>query len=155
DTLTDVLAITGASTGLIRYDIPWNGPLAGVRVGRIDGKLVANPTREQIAHSDMDIVIAASREAVNMVEGESKMVSEDEMADAILFGQEVILPLLDAQLALQKELGKPKRPFAGPIVDGTLKKIVDGFCIPKLKEACAIKDKPQPRDGLEHVQHAL
>jgi polyribonucleotide nucleotidyltransferase len=155
DNLTDVLAMTGASTALMLSDIPWGGPLAGVRVGRIDGKLVANPTREAMEHSDMEIVVAASRDTVNMVEGEGKFVSEDDMADAILFGQEAILGLLDAQLQLQKELGKPKRPFVGPVIDEGLKNIVNEFCVPKLKEAFAIKDKLQRRDALEQVHAAL
>ena len=155
DNLTDVLAMTGASTAIMLSDIPWNGPLAGVRVGRIDGKLVANPTREQITRSDMDIIIGASREAVNMVEGECKMVSEDDMADAIMFGQQAILPLLDAQLEMQKEAGKAKRPFIGPIVDERLKKVVEEICVPKLTEAFAIKDKLARRDALELVHSHL
>ncbi len=154
DHVSDVLAMTGASAALMLSDIPWAGPLAGVRVGRIDGKFVANPTREQMSHSDMDIVIGASKEAVSMVEGEARMVSEDDMADAIMFGQEAVQPLLEAQLQLQKEVGKAKRVFVGSVIDEQVLKAVEDWATPKLKEAFTIREKMARRDALANV-HAL
>ena len=86
---TDVLALTGASAALQVSDVPFSGPIAGVRVGRVGGKLVANPTLAQRAEADLDLVMAASEDAIVMVEGGAKEVSEPEMVEALLFGQAI------------------------------------------------------------------
>jgi polyribonucleotide nucleotidyltransferase len=93
----DVLTAVGASVALNLSDIPFAGPLATVRVGRIDGKLVANPTFEQIAVSDLDLVVSATREAICMVEGEANELSEKEIVDALMFAHECCLPLIEVQ----------------------------------------------------------
>ena len=79
----DVLGLTGASAALAVSDVPFNGPIAGVRVGRVDGKFVANPTLAQRAEADLDVVLAASRDAIVMVEGGGKEVPEADMVDAL------------------------------------------------------------------------
>src|SRR5512135_1596552 len=92
-----ILAMIGASAALEVSDIPFFGPIAGVKVGRVNGEFVANPTAEQLLASDMEIVVAASRDAVCMVEGGAAELPEDVMLDAIFFGHQVIQPILDAQ----------------------------------------------------------
>src|SRR6516162_2073765 len=89
---SDVLAMTGASTALHLSDIPWAGPYAGVRVGRIDGQLVINPTFSDRAKSELDLVVAASRDAIVMVEGSAAEVSEDVLVDALMFAHQAAQP---------------------------------------------------------------
>lgn len=117
----DILAITGASAALHISDIPWAGPLAGVRVGRVDGKLVANPTVQQREEADLDIIVAASRDAIVMVEGESNGISEADLLEALMFGKDAALPLIEAQERLREACGKTKREFTPPqLVDGVV-----------------------------------
>ena len=99
----DVLAICGASTALQISDIPFQGPIAGVRVGRIQGQWVCNPTGSQLAQSDVNLVVAGSREGVVMVEGGGQEISEEELLEAIFFGHRSLQPILDIQEELKKK----------------------------------------------------
>src|ERR1043165_3973517 len=114
---TDVLAMTGASAALHLSDLVWAGPLAGVRIGRIDGQFVANPTFAEREKSDMDIIVAASKDAIMMVEGEIKELQEDVVIDALLFAHQAVQPLIELQERLRAAHGKEKRPFVKPEVD--------------------------------------
>ncbi|MGH7822475.1 MAG: polyribonucleotide nucleotidyltransferase, partial [Candidatus Binatia bacterium] len=105
----DVLALTGASVALQVSDIPFNGPIAAVRIGRVDGKLLVNPTIADLERSDLNLVVAGSRDAIVMVEGGARIVPEDVVLDALFAAHEAIQPLLDLQDELQRALGKPKR----------------------------------------------
>ncbi|MCK5312158.1 MAG: polyribonucleotide nucleotidyltransferase, partial [Desulfobacteraceae bacterium] len=89
----DVLALVGASTALQLSDIPFEGPIAGIRVGRIDGKFVANPTIKQMEESDINLVVAGSKTGIIMVEGGAETVSEEEIIDAIYFGHTAMQPI--------------------------------------------------------------
>src|SRR4051812_28220959 len=104
---TDVLALTGASYALAASDIPFPFAFAGVRVGRVGGKLIANPSEEERTQGDLDVIMAASRDSIFMVEGGAKEIDENTMIEALLFGQQAIHQILDAQEQLQKEVGKP------------------------------------------------
>src|SRR6202521_2444437 len=108
---TDVLALTGASFALAVSDVPFPFQFAGVRVGRIDGKLVANPSEQEREKSELDVIMAASRDSIFMVEGGAKEIDEASMIDALLFGQKAIDGLLAAQEQLAKAVGKAKRKF--------------------------------------------
>ena len=110
----DVLAMIGASAALEISDIPFAGPIASVRVGRIDGKLKINPTVQELAESDLNIIVAGSKTGVVMVEGGGKIVKEADMLEAIFFGHEAIQPLIDLQVKLKEVIGVPKRPFSPP-----------------------------------------
>ncbi|RJR22514.1 MAG: polyribonucleotide nucleotidyltransferase [Desulfobacteraceae bacterium] len=105
----DVLAMLGASAALEVSDIPFMGPIAGVRVGRIEGRLIINPTIPQQAESDINLIVAGSRSAIVMVEGGGKFVSESEMIEAIFFAHESIQPIISMQEELRSAAGKPKR----------------------------------------------
>ncbi|WP_373046035.1 polyribonucleotide nucleotidyltransferase [Vulgatibacter sp.] len=119
---TDVLALTGASCAIACSDIPFNGPIAGVRVCRIDGQLVANPSHEDRERADLEIIMAASKDAITMVEGGAAEVPEDVMVEALLFGQAAVQNLLRVQEELTRELGKTeKRAFEPPKVDEALR----------------------------------
>ncbi|TPV95554.1 MAG: polyribonucleotide nucleotidyltransferase [Myxococcales bacterium FL481] len=113
----DVLSLTGASAALMLSDAPWDGPVAGVRVGRIDGEFIAFPTFDEIAQSDLNLVVAASRDAIVMVEAGCEELSEAEMIDALMFAKQAVQPLLEAQVRLRERAGQPKREHVEPEVD--------------------------------------
>jgi len=138
---TDVLAMTGASAALHVSDLVWAGPLAAVRVGRVDGQFVANPTFAEREKSDMDIVVAASKDAIVMVEGEMKELGEDVVIDALLFAHQSCQPLIDLQERLRAAAGKEKRAFTPPVTDESLAARVKELAWDKLGHALQIKDK--------------
>ena len=108
---SDVLAITGASAALMISRLPFAGPVAGGRIGRINGRFVLNPTISEQAQSDINLVFAASRDALTMVEGEAHFVPEDDIIEALEWGRKEIQPLIDAQYRLAELCGKPKMDF--------------------------------------------
>jgi len=148
----DTLAIVAASAAVQVSDIPFGGPIAGVRVGRVEGQFVANPTLQQMAESDLDIIVAGSREAVIMVEGEADFLSEDDMLEAIFFGHQALQPLIDGQIELGKLVGVTKRSFAGPQVDEELKARVTELTEPKVAAAVAIRAKQERHAALSQVK---
>ena len=107
-----VLGMIGASTALVISDIPFIGPAGGVRVGRVDGSLICNPTTSELEQSDIDLIIAGNREGIAMVEGGAKVVTEEEMLEALLFGYENLIPTLEIQEQLGRLAARPKREVA-------------------------------------------
>jgi polyribonucleotide nucleotidyltransferase len=105
----DVLAINAASAAIMISDIPWGGPVGAVRVGRVNGQFVVNPTFAEIEVSDLDLRIAGTRDAILMVECGANEIPEDVMVEALELGHKSIQPLIEAQLKMQAEVGKPKR----------------------------------------------
>jgi len=120
ENLPDVLALTGASCALTISDVPFNGPVAGGRVGCIDGEYVLNPTVSELKKSSMDIIVACTRQAVVMVEGKADELSEDEVLSGIFFAFEQLQPLIGLQEELQKSVGKQKREVEVPVIDEEL-----------------------------------
>ncbi len=108
---SDVLALTGASAAVLLSPLPFEGPVAGGRIGRVDGNFVLNPSFEEQKNSDLDIVFAASADALTMVEGDALFVPEDVIIDALEWGRQQIQPLIEAQLKLRELAGKPKMDF--------------------------------------------
>jgi polyribonucleotide nucleotidyltransferase len=155
----DMLAMLGASAALEISDIPFLGPIAGVKVGRIDGEFVANPTLSQQAESDINLIVAGNRDGVVMVEGGSQFVSESDMIDAIFYGHEAIQPMLDMQESLKKEVGKPKRVIPDEVADTSVQERVDALGEPLLKEVLSIADKmdrqAKRREAQKQVLDAL
>ncbi|NTV37356.1 MAG: polyribonucleotide nucleotidyltransferase, partial [Anaerolineaceae bacterium] len=109
DNPLDILAINAASAAMMISDIPWAGPVGAVRVGRIDGEFVANPTFADLENSDLDLRLAGTREAILMVECAASEQSEEIMVEALMFGHKAIQPLVDLQEKMAKEIGKAKR----------------------------------------------
>src|SRR6476646_7841123 len=105
----DMLALLGASAALIVSDIPWEGPLGAVRVGRVNGQFVANPTHSQMVESDLDLVYVGNEHDLVMFEGSGKEISEVDFNAALKFGQEAIQPSITAQKDLAAKSGKAKR----------------------------------------------
>ncbi len=137
----DVVAITAASAALCVSDIPFDGPIAGIRVGRVDGEFIANPTRSQLMASDMNLVVAGSKDAVVMVEGHASTLPEQDILDAIMFGHEAIQPLIDMQVELMEKAGKEKFQVSRPEMDEELAAKVRELASEKLDKAIRIPTK--------------
>ena len=148
----DTLSIVAASAAVEISDIPFNGPIAGVRVGRVDGAFVANPTLQQMAESDLDIVVAGSRDAVIMVEGEAKFLSESDMLEAIFFGHSALQPLIDLQIKLRELVGNPKRPFTVAVVDPVLEARVNELAVAPMQQAVGIRTKQERYAAVAQVK---
>ncbi len=122
ENLPDVIGTIAASAALTISEIPFNGPIGSVRVGRIDGEFVVNPTWTQLKESELDLIVAGTRDAIMMVEAGANLLPEEIMAEAILFGHRALQPIVDLQEELQKAVGKPKRipylePGTGSVLD--------------------------------------
>ncbi|PKO06928.1 MAG: polyribonucleotide nucleotidyltransferase [Chloroflexi bacterium HGW-Chloroflexi-3] len=104
----DILGINAASAALTISDIPWSGPIGAVRVGRIDGKFIVNPTFQQIEESDLDLRVAGTKEAISMVECGANEIPDDVMVEALAFAHEAIQQIIDLQLKMAADIGKPK-----------------------------------------------
>jgi len=153
---TDVLALTGASAALQISDVPFNGPIAGVRVARVGGQFVANPTLAQRAEADLDVIMAASEDAIVMVEGGAQEVSEAVMIDALLFGQAAVKDLLQAQKRLAEAKGaKAKRAFEPPKNDVELRAKVRSLTWEKVREAYARNEKHDRYGRLSEIKKEL
>ncbi|MFH0780367.1 MAG: polyribonucleotide nucleotidyltransferase [Pseudomonadota bacterium] len=142
DVLPDILALTGASCALTLSDIPFNGPVAGGRVGYSDGRFILNPTISELKNSLMDIVVACTRNAVVMVEGKADELSEDEILAGIFHAFEHLQPLIDLQEQLQKSSGKAKRPpVAAPTLDEALRTRVQSIAAAGMEKVFNTSDK--------------
>ncbi|HKL26629.1 MAG TPA: polyribonucleotide nucleotidyltransferase [Desulfuromonadales bacterium] len=151
----DTLAMVAASACVEVSDIPFAGPIAAVRVCRVDGQLIANPTLEQIEESDIEIVVSGSKDAVMMVEGESRFVSEEDMLDAIFFGHEALQPLIDIQIKLAELVGVEKRPFEVAETDPELEKKVNELAEPRVLEAVKIRSKQERYAALDEIREQV
>ncbi len=149
----DVLCITAASAATCISNIPFAGPVAGARLGRVDGQFVLNPTTEELKRSDMDIVLAASRDAVVMVEGEAKLVKEQDLIDGLNWAHKAIQPLIDAQEELVKLAGKTKTEFVPKEDDPELFAYVEELAIKSgMEDALRTTDKLQRKDARKAVK---
>jgi polyribonucleotide nucleotidyltransferase len=142
----DVLAITGASAALHISRIPFDGPIVGLRVCRVDGKFVVNPTYEERQRADLDIIMACSESAIVMVEGGAKEVDEETFMDALYFGQSSALELLRAQEELRKRVGVPKVQFEGLELPAEWQKLLEEQCTERIKESLKIQDKRERKN---------
>lgn len=141
DAPCDMAAMLGASLSLCISDIPFNGPIAGVHVGRVDGQLIANPTVEQQKVSDIDLTVAGTAQALNMVEAGAKEVSEEDMLAALMFGHEQVKKLCAFQEEVIAACGKEKREIQLYTVDPTIDAEVRKEFEAKIREAVSIKEK--------------
>ena len=149
---SDVAAMNGASAALAISDIPFHNPLGGVRVGRVDGKFITNPSPEQLEVSELNIFMAASKDAILMVEGESNGVSEAVMLDALWYGQEAVLPIIEMQEELMQSVGKKKRTVDVPPVNAELKSKIEAIAPKRLRDALGIKDKIERYERLDTLR---
>jgi len=130
----DVLGINAASAALMISDIPWEGPIGGIRVGRIDGEFIAFPDFDQIKESDLDLVMAGSKDAILTVESNSKEISEEVILKALEWGQKAIQPLIELQEKMANELGKEKKGYESFKVSDDLKADVEDKALAKIND---------------------
>ncbi len=147
----DMLSILGASAALSLSDIPWNGPIAAVRVGRVGGSPVINPTTTQLADSDLNLIVAASRDAIVMVEGGARMLPEAQLLEALFAAHAAAQPLIDMQEELLRQAGKPKRHVEPPARDVALEAAVQESALPKLRAALAKSVKQERYAALDET----
>jgi polyribonucleotide nucleotidyltransferase len=144
----DIPALLGASAALTLAGIPFKGPIGAARVGYIDGKYVLNPSATELKSSDLDLVVAGTGNAVLMVESEAKLLSEDVMLGAVMFGHREMQAAIRAIAELATEVGKPSWNWQAPERDPQLVAAVRGEVGDKLAQAFQIKDKLQRRDAI-------
>ena len=152
----DILGIISASAALVISDIPWEGPIGAIRVGRIDGEFIAYPTFEEIQKSDLDLIMAGSREAILTVESNSKEISEEVILEALEWGQKAIQPLIDAQEKMVQELGKTKKEYESFKISDDLKKQVHEKAFDSINDILA-KDfeKVEFRNALDTLREQI
>lgn len=150
----DMTAMVGSSLALGVSDIPFNGPIAGVNVGRVNGEYIINPTIEELENSDIDLVVAGTKKAINMVEAGAKEVSEEDMLEAMLFGHEFIKKLCEFQEEIIAAVGKAKREITLYKVKEELENEVKAAYESDLRKAVAINEKLARYDAIEQIENA-
>jgi polyribonucleotide nucleotidyltransferase len=148
----DMVAMVGASAAICLSDIPFPGPIGAVRVARVDGELIANPSHEQNDRADLSIIVAARRGAIVMVEGGALQVPESEILDALRFAQDAIEAILDAQEELVRRAGKPKRPVTAPEPNRELQTRIEEMAIERIREASRIVDKKKRYAAFDEIE---
>src|SRR5690349_404310 len=138
---TDVIALCAASAALHISNIPWDGPIAGVRVARVDGEFITFPTFEQSAKADIDLVVAASKDAIVMVEGGAEEASEKDLIDILMYAHSEAQKIIGLIEKLRAGVGKEKRPFTTPKLDENVAKRIAALADADFKTACVIKEK--------------
>jgi polyribonucleotide nucleotidyltransferase len=146
-----ILGMIGASSALVLSDIPFDGPIAGAKVGRIDGEFVLNPTHEELEMSDIDLFVAGSENAIIMVEGSAKEVKEEEILEAILFGHRSLKPVIALQEEMKSATGVTPREFELQRPETTLYEKVSAVAQEKLKETFQITEKGKRMERLEEI----
>ncbi|MBI3014114.1 MAG: polyribonucleotide nucleotidyltransferase, partial [Candidatus Tectomicrobia bacterium] len=145
----DILVVTGAAAALVLSDIPYETPLAGVRMGRINGQFVINPTYLQMEESDLQLTMAGTSEAVVMVEAGAKEVSEEVFLEALDVGHRQIRRIVEAISELTRKAGKPKRSWSSPVPNEVLRQRVEEIVAPGVRECVRIKEKLDRENRME------
>lgn len=152
DCETDIMAMVGASVAIATSDIPWEGPIAAVRVGRVDGRFIINPTLEQREQSDINLTVAGTKEAIMMVEAGADEVPEDVMLDAIFFGHDEIKKLVEFIDEIVAEVGKPKKELVINQVPEDIDTAVRDYATGRMQEAIHTFDKLERLDNMDAVE---
>ena len=155
DCSPEMTAMFGSSLALMISDIPFNGPIAGVYVGRVNGELIINPTVEQKEHSDIDLAVAGTKDAVNMVEAGADQVPEEDMLEAIMFGHQELQKLIEFQEKIIQEVGKPKMEVVLYEVPQEINQRVRNLSEVELKEAIRIADKLEREAKIEEINQKV
>jgi len=146
----DIIALNGASAALAISDIPFRGPIAAVRMGKLGGDLVVNPTFCQLKESTLNLIVAGTKDALVMVEGGAALASEDDILEALYTAHAHIQPILELQERMQAEVGKPKKPIPEVAVDEELKARVAELSREKILQAVAVAEKKLRHQTLEN-----
>src|SRR5574344_364991 len=155
DNSPELTAMFGSSLCTCISKIPFDGPIAGVKVGRVDGKFIINPTPAELEKSDIDLTVAGTKYAINMVEAGSKQVSEEDMLDALMFGHEAVKELCEFQEEIIKEIGQPKMEYPKLEITDELRKEVTSLAADKLDKALRIKEKLEKYAAIDAVKEEV
>lgn len=155
DNSPELTAMFGSSLSTSISKIPFDGPIAGVKVGRVDGKFIINPTVEEAEKSDIDLIVAGTKEAINMVEAGSKEVSEDDMLEALMFGHEAVKELCIFQEKIIEECGQEKMEYEVLEISDELKNEIKSYCSERLDLALRIKDKLTKYNAIDELKEEL
>lgn len=151
DCAPEIAAMIGVSAALTVSDVPFNGPIAGVVVGRVDGQFVINPTAEQADKSDLHLVVAGTRDAIMMVEAGAKEIPEQQMLEAIMFGHDEIRRIIEGIDVFAKDAAKPKMPITLHRVDESIEAHVREYATEKLREATYQAEKHSRQEAIDAV----
>lgn len=155
DNTPEMTALFASSLAVSISEIPFNGPVAGVKVGRVNGKLVLNPTAKEMEESDIDLTVAGTIDAVNMVESGSKEVSEDDMLDAIMFGHDAIKELINFANTIIAEVGKEKMAYEVLDIETSLRNEVEDMAKKPMLEAIKIVDKLERAEAVGNLKEEV
>ena len=155
DNSPEMAAMFGSSLATSISKIPFDGPIAGVKVGRVNGEFVINPTVEQAELSDIELTVAGTIDAINMVEAGSKEVSEDDMLEALMFGHEAIKELCAFQKEIMAEVGQEKMEYEVLEITDEVRKGVTEYCAKRLDEALRIKDKLTKYNAIDTLKEEV
>ena len=150
ENIPDVLGTIGASAALSISDIPWEGPIATVRVGRVGDKFILNPTKSELIDSDMEVILSGTSDSILMVEGESDFISEETFLSAIQYGHGAIKDIIDIQNKLVKECGKSKSDYVSKEIDENIKKDVMSFISNKVGDFNKPKNKKNRYEEIDN-----
>jgi len=148
----DIVALNGAAAALQISDIPFNGPVAAVRVGKIGGQLVVNPTNSQLKESTLNLIVAGAPQGLVMVEAGTQMVQEEEVLEALFFAQEQLKPILDLIQGMGQEIGAPKRPLAERPDASELRQTIEAMARDKILAAVALPEKKARHQAMDQVR---
>lgn len=155
DNSPELAALLGSSLATSISKIPFNGPVAGVKVGRVDGKLIINPATEQAEKSDIDLTVAGTKDAINMVESSAKEVKEDDMLEALMFGHEAIKKLVDFENKIVKEIGEEKMDYEKLEISEDLVNEIEAYAKDDVDKALRIKDKQEKYSKLDEIKEQI
>ena len=151
----ELTAMFASSLAVSISKIPFNGPIAGVKVGRVDGELVINPTPEQLERSELDLTVAGTKDAINMVESSAKQVSEDVMLEALMFGHEAVKELIKFQEEIIAEIGEEKMEYETLVPEQEIIDRVKDLATTKMDKALRIKDKLEKYAAIDAVREEI
>ena len=155
DCSPELTAMLASSLAVSISKIPFNGPIAGVKVGRVDGKFVINPTPEQLERSELDLTVAGTKDAINMVESSAKQVPEDIMLEALMFGHKAVKELIKFEEKIIKEIGEEKMEYETLTPDEEMIERVKSLATKKMDKALRIKDKLKKYAAIDEVKEEV
>ena len=155
DCSPELTAMFASSLAVSVSKIPFNGPIAGVKVGRVDGELVINPTPEQMERSELDLTVAGTKDAINMVESSAKQVSEDIMLEALMFGHDAVKELIAFQEEIVAEIGEEKMEYETLVPEQEIIDRVKDLATEKMDKALRIKDKLEKYAAIDAVKEEI
>lgn len=155
DCSPELTAMLASSLAVSISKIPFNGPIAGVKVGRVDGKFVINPTPEQLERSELDLTVAGTKDAINMVESSAKQVSEDIMLEALMIGHKAVKELIKFEEKIIKEIGEEKMEYETLTPDEEMIERITSLATKKMDKALRIKDKLKKYAAIDEVKEEI